>query len=583
MEQKKEAFEAIARTLALSANQIVAGTDKHLLSDLSSRVRNSRMDLEYVVISDKNGGTVFAESKDLPKKPYRAGMRWWMVVRRIVGYGGVNPDNIYSVSVPARINGDRTGTLTAGFSLSGMEEMVNVVQEKAILGVALGLIVGVLCAIAMAKSLTGPLQSLVIGARAVSAGNYDVKAPSGGGKEIQELAQAFSCMVETLSSSRDQLTQRANTDSLTGLYNHRYFQQRIAEEINRAERYNHNLSLLMIDIDFFKMFNDSYGHPAGDSVLRNLAQTLLKNVRDTDTAVRYGGEEFAVILPETDLDEASLLAERVRMAVHNGSLADALDEQVSITISVGLATYPLHCADRVGLISAADVALYQAKSLGRNRLSCYDVSMPGIPEADPYKFSLLLQAQDMPTIEALSDAIDAKLKLPAGHSRSVAHLASAAAKKLGQSEQDCTGIYIASLLRDVGEIGVPDAILSKPGSLTDQEIEVVRTHSALGHSIVQKAPKLSPMLSAILHHHERFDGRGYPSGLSGEGIPIQARILAVADAYQSMITLRPHRGQMSQDEAREELLRQSSVQFDPCVVQVLLEVLSEDQSMPKAA
>lgn len=572
MEQKRQEFDSITRTLGLSASHIVGRKDQHLLKTVSSRVRASRMGLEYVVIADRDGHTLFAESRNLPKASQTAGMRWWMVVRKIMGYGNITPSNIYSVTVPVFVANNQPGTLSTGFNLTKAKQEVDAVQSKVILALSLGLIIGIIYATLLGKTVSTALRSLVKCAREVSTGNLAVRMEGSASREVDELSQAFNYMVETLSENQEKLMERVNTDSLTGLYNHRYFQERLTDEVARASRYEHQISLLMIDIDFFKIFNDTQGHPAGDEALRSLAEILRASTRTIDIIARYGGEEFSVVLPETGAEEAMTIAERIRHTVEDSGLAEA-DCEVRLTVSIGLASYPAQCLDKQALMAAADTALYQAKARGRNVVSVYD-SLMQVPETDPYKLCVLLHAQDMATVEALAEAVDAKLKFPTGHSKSVATLASTIALKLGMPESECEAVYMAGLLRDVGQIAVPEEILCKPEALTDQEVTIIRTHSTLGHSIVQKAPRISSMLPAILHHHERYDGTGYPSGIAGNNIPLPARILAVADAYQSMITLRPHRRMLSPAEAVTELIDNSSSQFDPGVVQAALEILA---------
>lgn len=583
MEQKTEGFEAVTRALSLSASQLVAKSDPKLIELVSSRVKNSHLELEYLIVADKAGRTLYAESQNLPKKPYPEGMRWWVVARRIMGYGGISTDNIHSVSVPAMVGPNELGTLTAGFKLTRAKELADTVQAMVLLAMAIGLILGVICAVVMARSMSGALQSLIQGAKDVSAGNFGFRIMNETGDEIEDLTEAFNYMVETLGNSHERLVERANTDSLTGLYNHRYFQERLAAEVSRASRYGHSLSLLIIDIDFFKNFNDAHGHPTGDTALREIGVILTQSTREADVAVRYGGEEFAIILPETPMREAASLAERIRQAVEKHVFYDGNGEQTSLTISAGLAEHPTHCSDRTSLIAAADTALYQAKVVGRNRVECYDSEASAFPHPDPYKLYVLLHAHDLATIEALADAVDAKLKFPAGHSKAVAHLTSETAKKLGMSETQCASLYLAALLRDIGQIAIPDSILGKADSLTEEEMSAVATHPTLGHAIVQKAPHLTSMLPAILHHHEHFDGTGYPDGLSGDNVPLAARIVAAADAYQAMITSRPHRRRMTPYEAQAELAQRGSTQFDPKVIEALLQVLESHQSGEEAA
>jgi len=583
IQQKTEAFDSVAKSLALSASGLVAGTDRQLRETLSSDVRSSRSDIEYILVSDRTGRTVFAESRDMPKRGYSPGRRWWLVARRILGYAGISEDDIYSVSVPALIGPARPGTLTAGFRLASVRQMVDAVEAKVLLAIAIGLMAGIGCALVTGRNMSNALRSLISGTKAVCAGDLGFRVVTKSGDEIGELSEAFNYMVESLANTHERLVEHANTDSLTGLYNHRYFQERLATEISRALRYNHHVSLLMVDIDFFKNFNDAHGHPMGDAALQDLAQVLLRNLRETDIAVRYGGEEFAIILPETAMQEAELTAERIRSAVQDYTFYDRNGERVPFTVSIGIADCPAHCTDRTSLIEAADVALYQAKALGRNRISSYDMRVTAFPEPDPYKLYVLLHARDLPTIESLAEAIDAKLKFPAGHSRTVAKLAAATGRKLGVSESECASIYLAALLRDIGQIAIPDALLGKTEPLTDEDMAIVASHPSLGHAIVQKSTYLSSMLPAILHHHEHYDGSGYPSKRRGHDIPIAARIIAAADAYQSMVTARPHRKRMSPGEAQAELAKESSAQFDPNVVKAFLKVLSEVQPAEQAA
>lgn len=237
--------------------------------------------------------------------------------------------------------------------------------------------------------------------------------------------------------------------------------------------------------------------------------------------------------------------------------------------------YPIHCANCAELVEAADTALYKSKSQGRNMVSVYDTELLEFVPKDNYKLCVLLQAHDLPTIEALSGAIDAKLNFSPGHSKSIGKLASATARKLGLSAADCAGIYLAALLRDLGQISISDTVINKKDNLSEEEMIALKEHSARGHAIIQKAPRMSAVLPAILHHHERYDGTGYPSGLAGEEIPLPARILAAADAYQSMISKRPHRPAKTEEEAREELIKNSGTQFDPKVVKEMLSVVSK--------
>lgn len=582
LEQKTQSFEATAKALSVNASKLVKDTDGPFAKSFSSQVKNSNMELEYVLVSDRYGHSLYAESENMPKH-LKKGMKWWTVVRKIVGYSGIDENQIQSVKVPVELDQNRSGTFIAGFRLASVNATIDSVQTKIIIGLTLGLLVGIIYAMVLGRSMSNALRALTKSAKAVSIGNFSFRVESDSNDELGQLADAFNYMLETVETSQVQLIERANTDSLTGLFNHRYFQERLTAEAARAARYGHNLCLMMLDIDYFKNFNDTHGHPMGDSMLRDLAQIMIANTRTTDIAVRYGGEEFAVILPETSAEEALEVAERIRFGVERHKFNGMDGQKVSVTISTGIAEYPTHCQDRTGLIIAADLSLYQSKAEGRNRVTIFKSDSPDSKQVDPYKLYVLLQAHDMDTIEALSEAIDAKLRLPSGHSKTVAKLAKETARHMGLQKSDCEGVYLASLLRDIGQIVIPDAILAKNGPLTSDEMKIVADHPTLGHSIVQKASNLTSMLPAILHHHEKYDGSGYPSALKGENIPLPARIIAVADAYQAMLIPRPHRSQLNPDIAQAELVEKSSTQFDGKVVQAFLEVIARKETIKQAA
>lgn len=411
--------------------------------------------------------------------------------------------------------------------------------------------------------------------RMVAAGDYTARADADTPDEFGDIGRAFNAMVSSLARARDLLMERANTDSVTGLANHRYFQERLAVEFSRAARYGSPLSLLMIDIDHFKLFNDMNGHPAGDHALREIARVISEQVRDVDVAARYGGEEFAIILPETTADQAQVLGERIRQAVCERVFHQTNAQCRTLTLSVGVAEFPSHCSDKASLLRAADGALYEAKMKGRNVVSTFRGECGGDPKPDPHKLYVLLHATDLTTVEAIAAAIDAKHGYPSGHSVAIARLASELGDKLGLNQEERTSLYVAALLRDIGQIAIPDSVLEKSDRLSPEEMELVEKHPVLGHAIVQKSPYMSAMLPAILHHHEHFDGTGYPDGLAGERIPLAARIISAVDAYQSMTVDRPYRTKLDPAAAQAEMQRLAGSQFDPDVVSALLETLAE--------
>ena len=436
-------------------------------------------------------------------------------------------------------------------------------------------VAGTMSALVFAMRTRRRLHQLAEKLRLVAAGDYTARADADTPDEFGDIGRAFNAMVSSLARARDLLIEKANTDSVTGLANHRCFQERLAVEFSRAARYGSPLSLLMIDIDHFKLFNDMNGHPAGDHALREIAGVISEQVRDVDIAARYGGEEFAIILPETTAEQAQILGERIRRAVCERVFQQASPQCCTLTLSVGVAEFPSHCSDKASLLRAADGALYEAKMKGRNIVSTFRGECGGDPKPDPHKLYVLLHATDLTTVEAIAAAIDAKHGYPSGHSVAIAQLASKIGDKLGLSQEERTSLYVAALLRDIGQIAIPDSVLEKSDRLSPEEMELVEKHPVLGHAIVQKSPYMSAMLPAILHHHEHFDGTGYPDGLAGERIPLAARIISAVDAYQSMTVDRPYRTRLDPAAAQAEVRRLAGSQFDPGVVSALMETLAE--------
>jgi diguanylate cyclase (GGDEF)-like protein/putative nucleotidyltransferase with HDIG domain len=359
---------------------------------------------------------------------------------------------------------------------------------------------------------------------------------------------------------------RANIDELTSLFNHRYFHQRLDEEIARSSRFGDVFSLLIIDLDFFKSYNDINGHLYGDKVLKRVGEILKKNIRNIDMAFRYGGDEFAVILPQTAADGALKLSDRIRHSL------EEYDDQVGmmITCSIGIATWPTGGVMHEEIIQTADNALYFAKENGRNRV--IDASQMGpLQNKSTYTNG---NAMILSTIYALAATVDAKDHYTYGHSKKVSKYATDIAVALGLSEERIATIRTAGLLHDIGKIGVSDQILSKTGGLSEEEWDTIHAHPTMGVSIIKHVESIKDCLAAVQYHHERYDGQGYPTGLKGNNIPMDARILAIADSYDAMTSARPYKDPMTQDEAMKEIIRCSGTQFDPDIVKVFAKVMS---------
>jgi len=368
-----------------------------------------------------------------------------------------------------------------------------------------------------------------------------------------------------------QATIRANTDELTGLYNHRHFHERLGQEIARGSRFGSTFSLIMLDLDLFKAYNDIYGHLAGDQVMRKVSKYIEISIRSIDLAFRYGGEEFTVILPETRLDDAYRVAERIRKTIESKTSSWAMP----MTASLGIANWPSDGVMPEEIIARADAALYRAKQTGRNR-TCLssDVLKPETPligtelEARPRALSI---------IYALAATVDAKDSYTYGHSRKVSEYAVAMAEAINMPQDRVATIRAAGLLHDIGKIGIPDSILNKKTPLTDDEWEPIKAHSELGVAILRHVIDLVNCLPAILHHHEHYDGTGYPASLKGDSIPIESRILAISDAYDAMTSPRPYRKQLSPQQAIDELKRGAGTQFDTELVDIFCRIIQPTQ------
>jgi diguanylate cyclase (GGDEF)-like protein/putative nucleotidyltransferase with HDIG domain len=367
------------------------------------------------------------------------------------------------------------------------------------------------------------------------------------------------------------LADAARTDVLTGLANRGEFDAKLRQETARAVRAGLDFGLINVDIDHFTPINDRLGHHAGDIVLERIAQVLSTQVREADTLARLRDDEFAVIVPEAGQAETYLLAERLRKSVREGFPS----EQQEITISAGVAIHGKHGNSAEELTSAGEQALLAAKRLGRDRTVIFSKEVA----SNLVELGIdVVTADDLPTsLESviwLAELVDVNQMGSARHSQVVGRYAEAMGQKLGLSADAVERLRVAGILHDIGKIGVAGSILSKPGPLTKEEWEQMRAHPQIGARIARNAG-LTDIAVWIGAHHERPDGRGYPRGLYLGQIPLQARILAVADAYEAMTNDRAYSPAMADSEACEELRTNAGVQFDVEVVEAFLSLLDE--------
>jgi diguanylate cyclase (GGDEF)-like protein len=367
---------------------------------------------------------------------------------------------------------------------------------------------------------------------------------------------------DALRRARAEAELRARTDELTGASNRRHFAEIVAEALSADAR---GCGLLLIDADHFKQVNDAYGHMAGDTVLVELSRRLRACLGTADCLARWGGEEFAVLLQGIGSDgELDRRAERLRRVVA-GTPITADGVSVRLTISIGAARAGGELDGLEALVEAADRCLYVAKRHGRNRVSLVPhVVVSESPVGEPEAVAIA---------RAFAFTAAVREKAPEAHAEQVARLAMRVAERMGQPAGVVLRCRLGGWLHDVGKVAIPTHVLDKPGPLDDAEWALMRTHPAVGEEIVCRLPALSEAAGAVRHHHERYDGAGYPDGLAGAAIPIEARVVAAADAYSAMTADRVYSAARTPEEAAAELRRSAGSHLDPSVVAALLGVL----------
>lgn len=366
----------------------------------------------------------------------------------------------------------------------------------------------------------------------------------------------------------------ANEDGLTGLYNHRFFYDAFDGIMKTSEKENKLVSMMLVDIDYFKIYNDVNGHQMGDEVLRTIGFILKNSFRKDDIVARYGGEEFAIALPNTCEADAIKLAERLRSKIEKTYFPGEENQpNGKVTVSIGTSIYPNKAKNAIELFKSADDALYRAKFFDKNRVESYTSIL------DELKIDTEDEHRDIiTTIKTLISVINAKDKYTYGHVERVVIYSRLLADKLELNEKNKKELIYGAYMHDIGKINIPKEILNKNMPLTTEEWEIMKQHSENGVEIIKSVESLKEIAPLILHHHERYDGTGYPDNLKGNDIPYLVRILTVADCFDAMTSSRPYNKRKTYKEAIDELKRCSGTQFDKDIVDAFVQVIMESKN-----
>ncbi|MCS6776342.1 MAG: diguanylate cyclase [Chloroherpetonaceae bacterium] len=412
---------------------------------------------------------------------------------------------------------------------------------------------------------------------------------------VQEQAVAMELQKHELEAMNRRLEALATVDGLTGIYNHRTFQERLTEEYHRFLRHGMPLSLILMDVDHFKKYNDTFGHPEGDRVLRQVAHLLQANSRSTDFVARYGGEEFAVLMPTTDAEGALRAAERLRSAIEQAEWPLR-----PVTGSFGVATLVNYDQTPDALIAAADRALYLSKQRGRNcathardlddSAETYDGDLKWYEEmlhmlisaqvdttyetGEQFRNSLI-DALDR-TIQNWANLIDLRDRKSRGRSKRLADLTERLARHIGLGGQELINIRWGAMLHDIGKLGLTETILRRSRPLSPEEQETLEQHPARAHALLAPMACLNAAADIPYCHHERWDGKGYPRGLKEDEIPLSARLFAVVEMYDTLRSGQPDRRCLSPAEARARLKKAAGKQLDPRAVHAFLQLLETE-------
>lgn len=358
-------------------------------------------------------------------------------------------------------------------------------------------------------------------------------------------------------------------DELTDAYNQRFFHMIIESEIEKAKKSQLSLGLIMMDIDNFKMYNDIYGHDCGDAILKGTVAILKKVIGGKGYVCRYGGDEFAAIFTNTDLKSLERLANNIREEFE-ANKCDYFSKDLcdKVTLSIGLSEFPNMSNSKNELIYQADMALYHAKNLGKDKVHLYQDVILQIRKNISSDHQQLIGI-----FRGLLSTISAKDTYTHGHCERVSSYAVMIGEAMGLDIRDISIIQYAGLLHDIGKVEIPKSVLNKKGKLTGEEMLTIYQHPVYSENILEPLKGMDQLVDYVRHHHERYDGKGYPDGLKGNEISLGARILCVADSFDAMISDRPYSKSMTLAQALNELKLNSGLQFDPDIVNIFSEII----------
>ncbi|MFQ5900665.1 MAG: diguanylate cyclase [Thermodesulfobacteriota bacterium] len=420
-------------------------------------------------------------------------------------------------------------------------------------------------------------------------GNINIKADIRQKDEIGELAASFNEMVAEIKRTREELEDFSITDHVTGVYNHRHFYKLLTAEFEKGKRYNYSIACVIFDVDYFKSINDIHGHQFGNLVLKEIGALVSSELRSTDTIARYGGDEFLILLPHTGVDAAFSFANKIRKKIE-GYRFSRDSCSITTSISIGISISPdEHLNSPDDMIKNADAALYRAKMDGRNKTriwsseelsqDCIIADRCSVKELreDFSNLTVNIKKAYMESAISLIRNLDSKDKYSSGHSYNVTIYALKLANKIGFQEDELSALRYSSILHDIGKIGIQEGILKKKGRLTDGEFEVIKKHPVIAVDMMEGMRFWDKEIPIIRHHHERYDGLGYPDRLVGKRIPIGARILGLADTFDAITSERSYRGPKSVEQAIRELKADSGTHFDPELVALFVDMIGSGE------